>query len=180
MIGINTQVAFANTDDDSTDMEMFHEIPNNVNLSEDEIDKDTPLAKTEVRKITDDPNYLKKQQFNFFSNSITPFGAGKWDEIGESTFKFQSKTMYSGGGDLLIYFEQPYGGFGGPKWWYKLYEEDSPLEQVVSSFELPNQAGSYEMRFDARGWVDGDNNKAELHLVKLYYPTDSVYTLWLD
>lgn len=200
IVGIGNQSAYAKNNveklEESENLEIgtLYEIQNDLNLSDDEIDSDIPLAKTQIRKISDDPNYLKdQQQFKNYSgeinnysltdsifDSITPYGAGKWDYLGSSTFKSQSKTFYSGGGDLLILIEQPYGGLGGPKWAYKLYEEDTLWTPVVSSFELPNKACTYEMKFDVRNWVDGDNKKAELHLSKLFYPTDSVTTYWYD
>ncbi|WP_146553234.1 hypothetical protein [Rummeliibacillus sp. SL167] len=179
-IGMNTNNAYASTNNDSVEEDNLKETPNNVNLEKGEINKNIPLAKTQIRKISDDPNYLKKQKFNFFGNTITPFGAGQWDYIGEDTFKSQSKIFHSGGGDLMIYIEQPYGGLLGSKWWYKLYEKSPTWESVVSSFYLENEAGAYEVVFDVRDWVDGDNKKAELYLSKLFYPTESVYTIWLD
>ncbi|MEG7335490.1 hypothetical protein [Bacillus sp. 0102A] len=107
-------------------------------------------------------------------------GAGEWDYLGSSTFKTRSKTFYSGGGDLGIQISQPYIG-PGISWQYKLVEEDPvPFDDTVSRFSLSNQKGTYEVVFDVRSFVDGDNKKAELHLEKLTNPLTSVSTKWWD
>lgn len=111
-------------------------------------------------------------------NPISPLGAGTWDPLGYSDFKSSSKVFYSGGGNIKIYITQPAGA--GPDWWYKLYEDDSIDDDLVSSFYLPNQAGTWVVEFNVSSFVDGDNNKAELFLTKLYYPTVTVYTEWWD
>ncbi|MGE7921219.1 hypothetical protein ACQKM9_20105 [Viridibacillus sp. NPDC093762] len=174
LLTFNNDTALANTENTEPVKINQTDRPNDLNTGDNNENTDALVS---IRKISDDPNYLKKQ---YPFGLISPLGAGQWDYLGESTFKTQSSTFNSGGGDLLIYIEQPYGGFGGPKWWYKLYEEDPGWDSVVSDFELDNKAGTYEMIFNVRDWVDGDNNKAELHLSKLYYPTTSVYTIWLD
>ncbi|EOR20824.1 MULTISPECIES: hypothetical protein [Bacillales] len=112
-------------------------------------------------------------------NLIVPFGAGQWDYIGKSSFKTVSKTFYSGGGDLLIYINQPYEG-PAFKWLYKLVEDDPAIDDTVSNFELPNKGGTYEVKFNVRSFVDGDNKKAELRLQKLTMPTTTVDTEWWD
>ncbi|EGE1848817.1 hypothetical protein DL988_23865, partial [Shigella flexneri] len=111
------------------------------------------------------------------NNLIIPFGAGKWDYIGKSSFKTVSKTFNSGGGDLVIYIDQPYVG-PGFKWLYKLVEDDPVADDTVSNFELSNSGGTYEVKFDVRTFVDGDNKKAELRLQKLTMPTTTVNTEW--
>lgn len=110
---------------------------------------------------------------------VSPMGAGEWDKIGNDYFSSRSKTFYSGGGDLMIEITQFRNG-NGTKWLYKLMEEDPVWNDTVKSFELPQEKGTWIMKFDVRTWVDGDNNKAELYLEKLTYPLDDVYTVWYD
>lgn len=132
-----------------------------------------PIIVPKIGKVSD---YI-----NYFNNIIVPFGAGEWDYLGSSTsstFKSKSKIFNSGGGDLLIHITQPISG--SAKWLYKLYEEDTAWDWEISSFELPNEAGTFEVIFDVRNAVDGDNNKAKLYLSKLTYPFDSVVTDWYD
>jgi len=76
-----------------------------------------------------------------------------WQYLGASTFKSQSETFYSGGGNLLIYLTQPYAG-PGFDWWYKLAEEDPMFDDEVSRFQNANQPGVYELIFDVRSFVD--------------------------
>ena len=106
-------------------------------------------------------------------------GAGEWDYLGSSTFYQKSRTFYSGGRDLGIHIKQPYIG-PGFTWMYKLVEEDPVLNDTVSRFTLSNQGGTYEVVFNVRSFVDGDNKKAELHLEKLTNPAYSVSTKWWD
>ncbi|MEC1408960.1 hypothetical protein [Bacillus halotolerans] len=116
------------------------------------------------------------------SDSTSPIGvlgAGEWDYLGSSTFKSQSKTFYSGGGDLRILITHPSTG-PGFKWSYKLVEEDPVMNDTVSSFTLDKSGGTYQLDFDVRGFTDGDNKKAELHLEKLTNPLTSVTSKWYD
>lgn len=140
--------------------------------------RDLPESKMLVPKITkisDDADILKKTRDQ---SLFLPFGPGEWDYLGSSMFKTKSKTFYSGGGDLRIYIGIPKSG--SAKWLFKLYEEDPGWNWTISSFELPNSTGTYSVDFDVRGWTDGDNGKAELHLNKLTYPLDYVTTDWFD
>ncbi|MGE9880301.1 hypothetical protein [Bacillus velezensis] len=128
---------------------------------------DESSVQPKIRKISDD--------ISLFSL----LGAGEWDYLGSSTFKTRSKTFYSGGGDLGIQISQPYIG-PGFTWQYKLVEEDPVINDTVSRFTLANQKGTYEVVFNVRSFVDGDNKKAELHLEKLTNPATSVSTKWWD
>nr|WP_259549632.1 hypothetical protein [Heyndrickxia oleronia] len=151
----------------STSFASAASVPKDKIAVEEEV-TEHPIIVPKIRKVADSTN----------NNMIVPFGAGEWDYLGYSSFKSQSKVFYSGGGDLLIYITQPRSG--GAKWLYKLYEEDPAWSWAISSFELPNEAGTFEVTFDVRDAVDGDNNKAELYLSKLTYPFDSVETEWYD
>ncbi|TXK87138.1 hypothetical protein FVE24_18430, partial [Parageobacillus sp. SY1] len=111
------------------------------------------------------------------SDSVSILGAGTWDYLGSSTFYVTSQTFYSGGGDLKIIIKQPYIG-PGYKWLYKLVEEDTVLNDTVATFEIPNDGKTYEVVFDVRSFVDGDNGKAELYLEKLTNLQYSVSTDW--
>ncbi|MFJ5966184.1 hypothetical protein [Bacillus sp. NPDC093026] len=128
---------------------------------------DQSSVQLKVRKISND------------FDLITPMGAGEWDYLGSSTFYRQSKTFYSGGGDLGIQIKQPYIG-PGFTWRYKLVEEDPIFNDDVSYFTLSNQGGTYEVIFNVRSFVDGNNKKAELHLEKLTNPATKVSTKWWD
>lgn len=138
-----------------------------------------------ITKVSDDPNLISPLETGFSVSSlgtkdlISPLGAGEWDYLGYSEFKSQSKTFYSGGGNLRILIAQPYIG-PGFKWLYKLVEEDPVINDTVSTFELPNSSGTYAVDFNVSSFVDGDNNKAELHLNKLTNPTTIVATEWYD
>ncbi|WP_165444956.1 hypothetical protein [Gracilibacillus phocaeensis] len=129
---------------------------------------ESELIVPEITKISEDPNYL----------NVLPYGAGEWDFIGHSYFRLESKMFYSGGGDLMIAIAIPFSG--GARWLFKLYEEDPVWHSAVSSFQLPNAKGVYSIEFDVSSLPDGNNNKAELHLSKLTYPTTAVDTSWYD
>jgi hypothetical protein len=111
------------------------------------------------------------------NSDISILGAGEWDYLGTSTFKSQSKTFYSGGGNLLIHISQPYSS----TWWYKLIEDDPIDDDLVSEFKLTS-SGTYGVTFDVSDLPDSDgvSGKAELFLNKLTNPLDSVTTEWYD
>lgn len=120
---------------------------------------------------------------NIQIKKVAPFsvmGAGEWDYIGYSSFSSQSKTFYSGGGNVKILIKQP--GIGpGFTWQYKLVEDDPyTFDDTVADFRLPNGAGTYEVTYNVSSFVDGDNKKAELYLKKLTNPTYSVGSEWYD
>ncbi|CAM4414419.1 hypothetical protein [Bacillus manliponensis] len=128
---------------------------------------DPASVQLEIRKISDNPYIL---------HSLAP---GKWNWIGDHSFKSQSKTFYSGGGDLMIYVSQPNIG-PGFQWKYRLEEEDPAFNDTVKAFDLTKGAGTYELIFKVGSFVDGDNGKAELVLKKLTNPAYSVDTSWYD
>jgi hypothetical protein len=152
----------------------------NVYQQKDGSDKtiDPIVAQDEPNDGINDPSTVNIR-IKKISDNVSILGAGVWDYLGSSTFYTQSKTFYSGGGDLKIIISQPYIG-PGFKWLYKLEEEDPLLNDTVASFEIPNDGGIYEVIFNVRSFVDGSDGKAELHLSKLTNPLTSVYTEWYD
>lgn len=151
-----------------------------VNLEDKNKDKEKLNAKIiSIRQVSDIPIQPQLSMDSQFP--ISTLGAGTWDPLGTSTFKNQSKTFYSGGGDLLIYITMPYKG-PGITWWYKLYEDDPLVDDTISYFQSPVSSGTIEVKFDVSNLPDSDgvSGKAELYLTKLTNPFDSVTTEWFD
>ncbi|MYL55874.1 hypothetical protein GLW08_21470 [Pontibacillus yanchengensis] len=130
---------------------------------------DSSTVQTKVTKISDKP----------IDELFSTQGAGEWDYIGESDFARKSKVFTSGGGDLKIYIYQPYLG-PGFQWKYHLKEEDPTFDDTVSSFNLSNEEGTYQVEFNVRSYTDGNNGNAELYLLKDTNPATIVQTEWFD
>ncbi|MDP1420380.1 hypothetical protein Q8G35_18820 [Peribacillus simplex] len=131
--------------------------------------KITKISDVKITKISDDV---------LLNNVMSTQSAG-WNYIGYDAFYGTSKTFYSGGGNLRILIAQPYTG-PSIRWLYKLVEEDPLATQTVKPFELPNSSGTYTIDFNVDSYKDGDNNKAELRLLKLTVPASQVATEWYD
>ncbi|WP_445486563.1 hypothetical protein [Niallia sp. 03133] len=126
---------------------------------------DPSSVNRKITKISDDPYFLQKQ--------MVTFGANEWDLIGSDFVKTYSKVFYSGGGDLKMYIVQPNVG-PGFRWLYQLMEEDPTIDDNIDNFELPNSPGVYELIWNVRSYVDGDNNKAEIYLKRNSMTTQTV------
>ena len=146
----------------------------NPNVNQDATDDKINARIIQIIKLSD---IAIPTQMSTPNSGISILGAGEWDYLGTSTFKSQSKTFYSGGGNLLIHITQPFSG----TWWYKLYEDDPIDDDLVSDFKLYS-SGTYGVTFDVSGLPDSDgvSGKAELFLNKLTNPLDSVTTEWYD
>lgn len=168
--------AFASTQEEKVKENSELNINSEVNIIDgDSVYQDVEPVEPKVTKLSDNPNDIR------FFNLVEPLGAGVWDEIGQDTFYISSKVFYSGGGNVKVRFSQPYGGKFGPKWEYIMYEQSPVIDRVVGKTKLDNEGpGVYDIVYDVRGFVDGSNNKAELFLTKINYPTYIVFTKWWD
>jgi hypothetical protein len=107
--------------------------------------------------------------------------AGEWDYITSDTIKNEnSKIVSSYGGDFQFEIFQPDIG-PGFQWLYKIYEDDGKLgDDYVGQYLLKNTSKVQEITINARGFKDGDNNKAEFYIKKMTVPTRSVTVLFYD
>ena len=112
---------------------------------------------------------------------ITTMTAGKWDYITSDTIKNgNSKIVSSYGGDFQFEIFQPDIG-PGFQWLYQVYEDDGKLgDDYVGKYLLKNTSKVQEITLNARGYIDGDNNKAEFYIKKMTVPTRSVTVLFYD
>lgn len=178
---------FSSTSVDAAEIVEGESLQNEITEPEDGVN-DPSTVDLQVRRVLDKPipelYYLGDEAPPTASSlvsasSLMPMGAGEWDFLGTSTFKLSSREFLSGGGDLLIFITQPYTGPSGV-WHYRLLEVDPVINDTIASFKNANVPGLYEVKFNVRSFVDGDNGKAEVKLQKLNYATTSVTTEWYD
>ncbi|RAS86423.1 hypothetical protein [Priestia endophytica] len=87
-------------------------------------------------------------------------GAGEWDYIDSDIFSHESKIFPSGGGDIKICLSSsPSEGY------YYLYEEDSfASDDYIGKVYLKDM---FDCKvFNVHGYVDGNNNQAEIYVSK--------------
>ena len=146
-----------------------------IGFDEEGGENDTSMVNLKITKISD---YPMLQPYTYPTMSI--MGAGEWDLIGDETFRNNTSIYNSGGGNLRLVINQPTnGGLFPTNYMYNLKEDDPLWQATIDSFYLPGQ-GIFEVEFNVSGFVDGDNNKAEVFLQKLNMTSTDVYVQFWD
>ncbi|MFE7822204.1 hypothetical protein ACFU1R_29070 [Priestia megaterium] len=127
----------------------------------------------------DDPSTVNGKIIKI-SDSLNPYTtmASGWQYITSDSFKTQSKTVNSAGGNVKIVITQPYIG-PGFTWTYTLYEDDGYKFNKIDAWDGENKKGTYELIANVSSYVDGSNKKAELFLKKTV-ASATVKTKWYD
>ena len=99
------------------------------------------------------------------ANAVTPYGAGEWDWVGSDVFTTQSANFYSGGGDFMLCLSSD-----SKQGQYRLMEEDDfdhdEIVEMYFYFDTDFDSAGCKVFHGINSFVDGDNGKAELYLVK--------------